>query len=84
MGEAVYPDHGTGTAGLWRCADAAIYRTKRAGGNRHALATSDKNKLIETTTWTSTLKCDPCCTKKAFTFTTNFSSIFGRRLERST
>jgi diguanylate cyclase (GGDEF)-like protein/PAS domain S-box-containing protein len=37
MGVAVYPDHGTDSADLWRRADAAMYRAKRAGGNRHAL-----------------------------------------------
>jgi diguanylate cyclase (GGDEF)-like protein/PAS domain S-box-containing protein len=47
MGVAVCPDHGTETAELWRCADAAMYRAKRAGGNRHALATSGNNKLID-------------------------------------
>jgi diguanylate cyclase (GGDEF)-like protein/PAS domain S-box-containing protein len=35
MGVAVYPDHGTEAAELWRSADAAMYRAKRAGGNRH-------------------------------------------------
>jgi diguanylate cyclase (GGDEF)-like protein/PAS domain S-box-containing protein len=37
MGVAVYPDHGTDSADLWRRADAAMYRAKRAGGNRHAM-----------------------------------------------
>jgi diguanylate cyclase (GGDEF)-like protein/PAS domain S-box-containing protein len=35
MGVAVYPDHGIEAAELWRSADAAMYRAKRAGGNRH-------------------------------------------------
>jgi len=35
MGVAVYPDHGFDAAELWRNADAAMYRAKRAGGNRH-------------------------------------------------
>jgi diguanylate cyclase (GGDEF)-like protein/PAS domain S-box-containing protein len=37
MGVAVYPDHGTERSDLWRRADAAMYRAKRAGGNRHIL-----------------------------------------------
>jgi diguanylate cyclase (GGDEF)-like protein/PAS domain S-box-containing protein len=35
IGVAVYPDHGTDASKLWRSADAAMYRAKRAGGNRH-------------------------------------------------
>ncbi|RZU35694.1 sensor domain-containing protein [Edaphobacter modestus] len=46
IGVAVYPDHGIGAAELWRSADAAMYHAKRAGGNRHTLATSGNNKLI--------------------------------------
>ncbi|HTF68222.1 MAG TPA: EAL domain-containing protein [Edaphobacter sp.] len=46
IGVAVYPDHGIDAAELWRTADAAMYHAKRAGGNRHALATSGNNKLI--------------------------------------
>jgi diguanylate cyclase (GGDEF)-like protein/PAS domain S-box-containing protein len=41
MGVAVYPDHGHDSSGLWRSADAAMYRAKRAGGNRHALVASN-------------------------------------------
>jgi diguanylate cyclase (GGDEF)-like protein/PAS domain S-box-containing protein len=41
MGVAVYPDQGTDSSELWRSADAAMYRAKRAGGNRHELAASD-------------------------------------------
>jgi diguanylate cyclase (GGDEF)-like protein/PAS domain S-box-containing protein len=41
MGVAVYPDHGTDSSELWRSADAAMYRAKRAGGNRHELVASD-------------------------------------------
>ena len=40
MGVAVYPDHGTEASELWRSADAAMYRAKRAGGNRHELVGS--------------------------------------------
>jgi len=47
IGIAVHPDHGIEASELWRSADAAMYRAKRAGGNRHALATSSKNKLID-------------------------------------
>lgn len=41
MGVAVYPDHGTEGNELWRSADAAMYRAKRAGGSRHAMAGAD-------------------------------------------
>jgi diguanylate cyclase (GGDEF)-like protein/PAS domain S-box-containing protein len=41
MGVAVYPDHGSDSSQLWRRADAAMYRAKRAGGNRHALVAPD-------------------------------------------
>lgn len=37
MGIAVYPDHGTEMQDLWRSADAAMYRAKRAGGLRYVL-----------------------------------------------
>ncbi len=40
MGVAVYPDHGNDLTKLWRSADAAMYRAKRAGGNRHMLVSS--------------------------------------------
>jgi predicted signal transduction protein with EAL and GGDEF domain len=40
MGVAVFPDHGTEAAELWRSADAAMYRAKRAGGNRHEFVVS--------------------------------------------
>ena len=39
IGIAVYPDHGTDVDEVWRCADAAMYLAKRAGGNRYNLAT---------------------------------------------
>jgi diguanylate cyclase (GGDEF)-like protein/PAS domain S-box-containing protein len=35
LGVAVYPDHGTDGLELSRLAEAAMYRAKRAGGNRH-------------------------------------------------
>jgi diguanylate cyclase (GGDEF)-like protein/PAS domain S-box-containing protein len=42
FGIAVYPDHGRDHSDLWRRADAAMYRAKRAGGNRHELAGPDQ------------------------------------------
>ena len=42
MGVAVYPDFGSEGVELWRSADAAMYRAKRAGGNRHVLAPSGR------------------------------------------
>jgi diguanylate cyclase (GGDEF)-like protein/PAS domain S-box-containing protein len=47
IGVAVYPDHGLEAAELWRSADASMYRAKRAGGNRHALASSGNSKLVD-------------------------------------
>jgi diguanylate cyclase (GGDEF)-like protein/PAS domain S-box-containing protein len=41
MGVAVYPDHGDDAPQLWRNADAAMYRAKRAGGSRHLLVAED-------------------------------------------
>lgn len=41
MGVAVYPDHGSEGSELWRSADAAMYRAKRAGGSRHVMVGSD-------------------------------------------
>ena len=41
MGVAVYPDHGTDGTQLWKTADAAMYRAKRAGGSRHFLVGGD-------------------------------------------
>jgi diguanylate cyclase (GGDEF)-like protein/PAS domain S-box-containing protein len=37
MGVSVYPDHGSERTKLWRSADAAMYRAKRAGGSRHVM-----------------------------------------------
>lgn len=41
LGVAVFPDHGTDNLELWRRADAAMYRAKRAGGNRHVMLSDD-------------------------------------------
>jgi EAL domain-containing protein (putative c-di-GMP-specific phosphodiesterase class I) len=41
MGIAVYPDHGTDMHDLWRSADSAMYRAKRAGGHRYMLVAPD-------------------------------------------
>jgi diguanylate cyclase (GGDEF)-like protein/PAS domain S-box-containing protein len=38
LGIAIFPDHGADMDELWRCADAAMYRAKRAGGNRYIVA----------------------------------------------
>ena len=37
-GVSVFPDHGSDSSKLWRSADAAMYRAKRAGGNRYVMA----------------------------------------------
>lgn len=41
LGIAIYPDHGADMEEVWRCADAAMYRAKRAGGNRYIVAGPD-------------------------------------------
>jgi diguanylate cyclase (GGDEF)-like protein/PAS domain S-box-containing protein len=41
FGVAIYPDHGTDAAGLWRSADAAMYRVKRSGGNDYVLVSQE-------------------------------------------
>lgn len=41
FGVAIYPDHGTDAAGLWRSADAAMYRVKRSGGNHYVLVSQE-------------------------------------------
>ncbi|MGC9198941.1 MAG: putative bifunctional diguanylate cyclase/phosphodiesterase [Acidobacteriaceae bacterium] len=38
LGIAIYPDHGSDMNEVWRAADAAMYRAKRAGGNRFVVA----------------------------------------------
>lgn len=40
IGIAVYPDHGADSEKLLQAADAAMYRTKRAGGSSYALSQS--------------------------------------------
>ena len=35
LGIAIYPDHGTDAAALWRDADTAMYRAKKSGGNQY-------------------------------------------------
>ncbi|WP_255550755.1 GGDEF domain-containing phosphodiesterase [Granulicella sp. dw_53] len=47
IGMSVFPDHGTDDSVLWRSADAAMYRAKRAGGNRHAMAASITTVMSE-------------------------------------
>ncbi len=41
LGIAIFPDHGADMDEVWRCADAAMYRAKRAGGNRYIVAGPD-------------------------------------------
>jgi diguanylate cyclase (GGDEF)-like protein/PAS domain S-box-containing protein len=41
FGVAIYPDHGADAASLWRNADAAMYRVKRAGGNHFVLVSQE-------------------------------------------
>jgi diguanylate cyclase (GGDEF)-like protein/PAS domain S-box-containing protein len=41
FGVAIYPEHGTDAAGLWRSADAAMYRVKRSGGNHFVLVSQE-------------------------------------------
>jgi diguanylate cyclase (GGDEF)-like protein len=41
IGIAIYPDHGRDAAGLWRNADAAMYRVKRSGGNDSVLVSEE-------------------------------------------
>jgi diguanylate cyclase (GGDEF)-like protein/PAS domain S-box-containing protein len=41
VGVALYPDHGTEGAQLWRAADIAMYRAKYSGGNRYLLVTHE-------------------------------------------
>ncbi|QNI33707.1 GGDEF domain-containing protein [Alloacidobacterium dinghuense] len=41
VGVALYPDHGTEGAQLWRAADIAMYRAKYSGGNRSLLVSHD-------------------------------------------
>jgi diguanylate cyclase (GGDEF)-like protein/PAS domain S-box-containing protein len=41
FGIALYPDHGAEAGELWKSADAAMYRVKRAGGNDYALVSQE-------------------------------------------
>ena len=41
FGVAIYPDHGVDAGGLWRSADAAMYRVKRSGGNQFVLVSHE-------------------------------------------
>lgn len=41
VGIAVYPDHGKDPALLWRDADTAMYRAKKAGGNQYMHVTQE-------------------------------------------
>jgi diguanylate cyclase (GGDEF)-like protein len=45
-GVAVFPDHGSDSSLLWRSADAAMYRAKRAGGNRHFMVDAGTSPLV--------------------------------------
>lgn len=41
VGVALYPDHGTEGAQLWRAADIAMYRAKYSGGDRYLVVSED-------------------------------------------
>jgi diguanylate cyclase (GGDEF)-like protein/PAS domain S-box-containing protein len=47
LGIAIYPDHGADMDEVWRCADAAMYRAKRAGGNRYIVAGPDASNSAD-------------------------------------
>ncbi len=53
FGVAIYPDHGKDAAGLWRSADAAMYRVKRSGGNHSVLVSQE---ISQSTTETNELE----------------------------
>ena len=44
FGIAMYPDHGTDAAELWKNADAAMYRVKRSGGNDFVLVSQEMSQ----------------------------------------
>jgi diguanylate cyclase (GGDEF)-like protein/PAS domain S-box-containing protein len=47
LGIAIYPEHGSDMDEVWRCADAAMYRAKRAGGNRYIVAGPDASSSAD-------------------------------------
>jgi diguanylate cyclase (GGDEF)-like protein/PAS domain S-box-containing protein len=47
LGIALFPDHGADMDEVWRCADAAMYRAKRAGGNRYVVAGPDSSSAAD-------------------------------------
>ncbi|MBX6358876.1 MAG: diguanylate cyclase [Acidobacterium ailaaui] len=46
LGIAIYPDHGVDAHQLWRAADLAMYRAKRAGGGRYMKADGMEQSII--------------------------------------
>lgn len=48
IGVATYPDHGLDTPGLLKAADAALYRAKREGRDRVAVASPGEKLLLDT------------------------------------
>src|SRR6202012_2867508 len=46
LGIALYPDHGTEGAQLWRAADIAMYRAKYSGGNRYLVVLDELEKFF--------------------------------------
>ena len=46
LGIAIFPDHGTDAHQLWRAADLAMYRAKRAGGGRFMKADGVEQSII--------------------------------------
>ena len=53
FGIAIYPDHGSDSASLWRNADAAMYRVKRSGGNQYVMVS---NEISQTTSESNELE----------------------------
>lgn len=47
LGIAIFPDHGSDMDEVWRSADAAMYRAKRAGGNRYIVAGPDASSTAD-------------------------------------